>query len=55
MAFVTLTLQVVGWWIDSDVNKCGKSRWTKTVLDCINAGHSPGGQTTQMGILVSQI
>jgi len=54
-AFATLTPQVVGWWIDSDAKKCGKSRWTKTVLDRVKEGNSPGGQTTQIGILVSQI
>ena len=51
-AFACLTEQVISRWIDSEAKGRGISQWTASVLTRVEAGNSPGGQSTRRGILV---
>ena len=53
--FDTLTEQVVGRWIDKEAKQRGVSRWSKEALEQVAKGNSPGGETTRVGILVSNL
>lgn len=50
--FESLTEQVIGRWIDPDAKKRGVSQWKDSVLDHVEAGNSPGGESTRTGALV---
>lgn len=51
--FEGLTSQVLGRWIDSEVQVHGKHKWRDSVLEKVKRGNAPGGGTTRRGILVS--
>jgi hypothetical protein len=53
MAFLKLTEQVVGRWIDRVAQEEGISKWKDSVLAEVEKGNTPGGQSTRTGILVS--
>ncbi|KAM6490369.1 hypothetical protein JOM56_014133, partial [Amanita muscaria] len=49
--FQGLTEQVVGRWIDRESCEKGIFKWKDNVLKDVSSGHTPGGQSTQVGIL----
>ena len=53
VAFMRLTEQVVGRWIDRAAQEEGISKWKDSVLAEVEKGNAPGGQSTRTGILVS--
>jgi hypothetical protein len=53
VAFLRLTEQVVGQWIDRDAEDNGKLKWKDSVLKEVEMGNAPGGHSTRTGILVS--
>jgi hypothetical protein len=53
MAFMQLTEQVIGWWIDCAAQAEGILKWKDSVLAEVEKGNALEGQSTQTGILMS--
>ena len=47
VAFMRLTEQVVGRWIDREAKEEGISKWKDSVLAEVEKGNAPGGQSTR--------
>jgi hypothetical protein len=53
--FDRLTPQVVGTWIDREAKAKGINKWKDSVLERVEKGAAPGGESTRAGILVRPI